>query len=243
MAWGRDHVSLDTPVDEDGDTSLGDLMAQETSPGPGPDGPRRRVARPAQRPGRPARRAGGRHHPVALRPGRRTPAQAGRHRRQARHLRRAGPPARARGPAEAAPAGRPRPGRLTGHDDRSACAAMAHGRTARRPASDHSTDLRTRAAEVVERPGVVDDVRRDREPLLPRRPAPRSGTRPSSRVQPAVAHHPLDLDLGRVRRPRSPRRSSRPGRSRRAAGCRGRPPRPAGAAASISAARARPAGG
>ena len=26
MAWGRDHVSLDTPVDEDGDTSLGDLM-------------------------------------------------------------------------------------------------------------------------------------------------------------------------------------------------------------------------
>ncbi len=34
MAWGREHVSLDTPVDEDGDTSLGDLMAQETSPGP-----------------------------------------------------------------------------------------------------------------------------------------------------------------------------------------------------------------
>jgi RNA polymerase sigma factor (sigma-70 family) len=34
MAWGRDHVSLDTPVDEDGDTSLGDLMAQETTPGP-----------------------------------------------------------------------------------------------------------------------------------------------------------------------------------------------------------------
>ncbi len=34
MSWGRDHISLDTPVDEDGDTSLGDLMAQETSPGP-----------------------------------------------------------------------------------------------------------------------------------------------------------------------------------------------------------------
>jgi RNA polymerase primary sigma factor len=34
IAWGRDHVSLDTPVDDDGDTSLGDLMAQETSPGP-----------------------------------------------------------------------------------------------------------------------------------------------------------------------------------------------------------------
>src|SRR4051794_2139176 len=34
MSWGRDHVSLDTPVDEDGDPSLGDLMAQETAPGP-----------------------------------------------------------------------------------------------------------------------------------------------------------------------------------------------------------------
>uniref|UniRef100_UPI0035637AC7 sigma-70 family RNA polymerase sigma factor n=1 Tax=Nocardioides sp. TaxID=35761 RepID=UPI0035637AC7 len=34
MAWGREHVSLDTPVDEDGDTSLGDLMAQQTTPGP-----------------------------------------------------------------------------------------------------------------------------------------------------------------------------------------------------------------
>ena len=34
MSWGREHVSLDTPVDEDGDTSLGDLMAQESTPGP-----------------------------------------------------------------------------------------------------------------------------------------------------------------------------------------------------------------
>ncbi|MEZ5095202.1 MAG: sigma-70 family RNA polymerase sigma factor [Nocardioides sp.] len=34
MSWGREHVSLDTPVDEDGDTSLGDLMAQESAPGP-----------------------------------------------------------------------------------------------------------------------------------------------------------------------------------------------------------------
>ncbi|MGA8986426.1 sigma-70 family RNA polymerase sigma factor [Aeromicrobium sp.] len=34
MAWGRDHVSLDSPVDEDGDTSLGDLIARETLPGP-----------------------------------------------------------------------------------------------------------------------------------------------------------------------------------------------------------------
>ncbi|MGH3496958.1 MAG: sigma-70 family RNA polymerase sigma factor [Nocardioidaceae bacterium] len=34
LSWGRDHVSLDTPVDEDGDTSLGDLVARELMPGP-----------------------------------------------------------------------------------------------------------------------------------------------------------------------------------------------------------------
>jgi RNA polymerase sigma factor (sigma-70 family) len=34
IGWGRDHVSLDTPIDEDGDTSLGDLIAQESAPGP-----------------------------------------------------------------------------------------------------------------------------------------------------------------------------------------------------------------
>jgi RNA polymerase sigma factor (sigma-70 family) len=34
LSWGRDHVSLDTPIDEDGDTSLGDLIAQESTPGP-----------------------------------------------------------------------------------------------------------------------------------------------------------------------------------------------------------------
>ena len=34
MSWGRDHVSLDSPLDENGDTSLGDLIAQESSPGP-----------------------------------------------------------------------------------------------------------------------------------------------------------------------------------------------------------------
>src|SRR5699024_11970283 len=34
ISWGRDHVSLDTPVDDEGDTSLGDLVAKETLPGP-----------------------------------------------------------------------------------------------------------------------------------------------------------------------------------------------------------------
>ncbi len=34
LTWSRDHVSLDSPVDEDGDTSLGDLIAQATAPGP-----------------------------------------------------------------------------------------------------------------------------------------------------------------------------------------------------------------
>ena len=115
MAWGRDHVSLDTPVDEDGDTSLGDLMAQETTPGPDLSFLDVRGARAARRARRHPRRAGGRHHPVPLRPHRRSPAQAGRHRRQARHLRRAGAPARARGAAEAAPPRRPRSGCLIQH--------------------------------------------------------------------------------------------------------------------------------
>lgn len=34
IAWGRKHVSLDTPVGDDGDISLGDLLTCETSPGP-----------------------------------------------------------------------------------------------------------------------------------------------------------------------------------------------------------------
>jgi RNA polymerase primary sigma factor len=34
MAWGREHVSLNAPIDEDGETELGDLMHQETEPGP-----------------------------------------------------------------------------------------------------------------------------------------------------------------------------------------------------------------
>ena len=34
ITWGRDHVSLDTPIDDSGTTSLGDLIAQETAPGP-----------------------------------------------------------------------------------------------------------------------------------------------------------------------------------------------------------------
>jgi RNA polymerase sigma factor (sigma-70 family) len=34
LSWGREHVSLDTPVDDEGETSLGDLIAQETAPGP-----------------------------------------------------------------------------------------------------------------------------------------------------------------------------------------------------------------
>ncbi|HPU13474.1 MAG TPA: sigma-70 family RNA polymerase sigma factor [Aeromicrobium sp.] len=34
LSWGRDHVSLDAPIDEDGDTSLGDLIARDSTPGP-----------------------------------------------------------------------------------------------------------------------------------------------------------------------------------------------------------------
>ncbi len=34
IRYGRDHISLDAPVEEDGDTSLGDLIAREPMPGP-----------------------------------------------------------------------------------------------------------------------------------------------------------------------------------------------------------------
>ncbi|PIE20939.1 MAG: RNA polymerase subunit sigma [Arachnia propionica] len=34
IRYSRDHVSLDAPLETDGDTSLGDLIARETAPGP-----------------------------------------------------------------------------------------------------------------------------------------------------------------------------------------------------------------
>ncbi|MGJ3509534.1 sigma-70 family RNA polymerase sigma factor [Enemella sp. A6] len=34
IRYGRDHLSLDAPVEEDGDTALGDLIAREPMPGP-----------------------------------------------------------------------------------------------------------------------------------------------------------------------------------------------------------------
>ncbi|GAB3624899.1 sigma-70 family RNA polymerase sigma factor [Mariniluteicoccus endophyticus] len=34
IRYGREHISLDAPVEEDGDTSLGDLIAREPLPGP-----------------------------------------------------------------------------------------------------------------------------------------------------------------------------------------------------------------
>ncbi len=34
IQFSRDHVSLDAPIEEDGDTALGDLIARESAPGP-----------------------------------------------------------------------------------------------------------------------------------------------------------------------------------------------------------------
>ncbi|HWT55680.1 MAG TPA: sigma-70 family RNA polymerase sigma factor [Candidatus Microsaccharimonas sp.] len=34
LGWGRDHVSLDTPIDDDGETTIGDLHADEHIPSP-----------------------------------------------------------------------------------------------------------------------------------------------------------------------------------------------------------------
>ena len=48
MRFGRDHVSLDAPIEEDGDTALGDLIARETAR-PGRDGAGCRGSRPPGR--------------------------------------------------------------------------------------------------------------------------------------------------------------------------------------------------
>lgn len=34
LTWSKEHVSLDMPLDEDGDTTFGDLVARDTTPGP-----------------------------------------------------------------------------------------------------------------------------------------------------------------------------------------------------------------
>ena len=74
------------------------------------------------------------------------------------------------------------------------------------------------------RPGVVDHVRRSRQPLLPGGlggdPGPASSSTSRARTP---SGSPASR---RVRRPRRPRRRSRPDRSRPAAGCRARRRRP-----------------
>ena len=95
MRYGRDHVSLDAPVEEGGDTALGDLIARE--PMPGPD----EVFLDAEEHARleamlvHPRRAIGRRRTSSLRPDRRSTGQTGRHRRPLGHHRRACPPDRA----------------------------------------------------------------------------------------------------------------------------------------------------
>ena len=39
IRYSRDHVSLDAPVEADGDTALGDLIARETAAAPFPEPP------------------------------------------------------------------------------------------------------------------------------------------------------------------------------------------------------------
>ena len=168
MSWGREHVSLDTPVDEDGDTSLGDLMAQETAPGPDLnflDAEARQrledlvgILDDAVR----------RHRPGPLRPGRRSPAQARRHRRPPRHLRRAGAPARAGGAPEAAPRRRPRPRGLTASATPAAGIATVglHGLTSGEPDTSTPRTPGPRSRPVPARPR-----RRARAVLLPAGPA------------------------------------------------------------------------
>ncbi len=94
MRYGRDHVSLDAPVEEGGDTALGDLIARE--PMPGPDEVYLDAEEHArlealldeldERSADVVRRRYGLH--------RRPAGQARRHRRGLGHHRRAGPPDR-----------------------------------------------------------------------------------------------------------------------------------------------------
>ena len=99
----RDLVSLDQTVGADDDASLGDFIADEgasSAAGRGgvrPDAPS--AGRRARLPRAP--RAGGRAD--ALRPGRRQPAHARRHRQGVRPVPRADPPDRARDDGQAAP--------------------------------------------------------------------------------------------------------------------------------------------
>ena len=105
IRYSRDHVSLDAPVEADGDTALGDLIARETSPGPDEMVLGRRGPGPARGHAlQPRRAVPGRGAPP-LRAPRRPPGQARRHRRPLGHHRRAGPPDRAAGAGH--PARRP----------------------------------------------------------------------------------------------------------------------------------------
>ena len=95
MRYGRDHVSLDAPVEEGGDTALGDLIAREPMPGSGRGLSRRRGACSAGGHARFSRRAFRRCRTPSVRTHRRSSGKACRHRRALGNHRRARPPDRA----------------------------------------------------------------------------------------------------------------------------------------------------
>ena len=228
-------------------------------PAPAPARPRRpsaptRWARrgPGSAPGAPGacRRSARRRRPWPVR----APGARGEREAEGRDEHREGRGTRGGAPAHANRAAR-QP-QLRGHRSvpgrtrsRGASCAVGAGppleRGRRQPSPDAGAscgvDLGHPGPQLLRRAGVVDDVRRDRQPVLPRglRGHPCLGV---------LAGHAALLDhprhLGRDRDVDHDDRVERtpPARSRSAAGCRGRRPPPGPRHASISAARARTRG-
>ena len=105
MRWSQDTVSLDTPVGDDGDTNLGDLVADSDAPSPEDVVLSRAGAAADRGPAEPPRRPVGRHHAGPVRPRGRAGALADRGRVAVLAVAGADPPAGDPGAGPAAGAG------------------------------------------------------------------------------------------------------------------------------------------
>ena len=117
--WSQDTVSLDTPVGDDGDTNLGDLVADSDAPSPEDIVLTGAGAAAHRGTAQPPRRPVGRHHAGPVRAGGRPGALADRGRVPVLAVPGADPPAGdpGAGPAAGAGPGRGPAGRLTRRSD------------------------------------------------------------------------------------------------------------------------------